>query len=234
MMNHHGKNGAEDPKVKVSSLIQRGNDLVAACRRDREELEASGLKWDDVEELASLVNECSSAEALWRLALENSAAERKELKAYADTCRTFRNSLVKKIRAANELSPGGLLMPRFRKKSSSAELVQDLHDVHVLCRVYAERSDGKTPFEGNPGLKALEHSRKLSLLCASTVLNREKSEALKLRRNILYNRMYSLIQTICAPGRQVFRNDPRKRDYYSGKPHRSKCVPLLIPTATPK
>ena len=38
MMNRRGKNGAEDPKVKVPSLIRRGNDLAAACRRDRAEL----------------------------------------------------------------------------------------------------------------------------------------------------------------------------------------------------
>ena len=124
MMNRRGKNGAEDPKVKVTSLIRRGNDLAAACRRDR------------------------------------------------------------------------------------AELVQDLND----------RNGGKTPLDPGLGAEALERSRKLSRMDIQTTLNGEASKDYRYRRNALYNRMYSLIKTICACGRQVFNDDPRKRNYFCGNP----------------
>ena len=220
MSNHNRMPDMPDPKIRISSLVQRGNDLFVACRRDRIELEARGLEWKDVEELARLVQDCSSSEALWKLAGEKSAAETAKLEAFARECRQFRNSVVDKLRAAQQLLPAGFPAPQFKKSGGRAELVQDLHDLHVLCRIYNVQLK-KASFDLELGQKAYEESRKLSLMCAQTVLLREDLNESKYKRNALCNRMYSIIKDICALGRSVFAKDPRIQDYYSGKP-RSK------------
>ena len=218
----HYRTDIRDPKVKVSSLIQRGNDLVVACRRDRAELEACGLKWEEVEELAALVRECSDAEAQWIVGRKSVAMEREELDAYAGECRRFRNGIVSHLREAHGGSKSGVSLPRFKKNGSRAEIVQDLHDLYVLCRKYAERKYANVTVDPHLGPKAYEMSQKLSSMYTSEVLQRDRSEELKDRRNTLCNRMYSIVQNVCACGRQTFRKDPRRKDYYCYKTHNNR------------
>lgn len=217
IMNRQKETGS--PKVNMASFIQRANDLAVICRRDRAELEAHGLRWTEVEELARLVMVCSDAEARWRLAREDDTKARKELDVYAGECRLFRNRIVGRFRNGNEYAVTGYPVPKFKRSGGRAELVQDLHDCHVLCRTFSEKNGGKAPVDPDLGREALERSRKLSEMYATVVLGRQDSEELKQRRNMLYHRMYHLIRSICACGRHAFSDDPRITQYYSGKQH---------------
>jgi hypothetical protein len=185
----------------------------------RARLEACGQDWKDVEETAALVGEYSEAEALWRLARENVAKERIKLDEYVGKCRRFRNSVVRQLRVVRETSETALPVPHFKKNGSRAEMVQDLHDLYALCRVYSEHKEVKKAVDPLLGQKACDMSQTLSMMHVSVVLQRDAAEKLKCKRNALCNRMYLLIQNSCAVGRQVLRNDLRKKDYFCGKQH---------------
>jgi len=50
------------PKISITALIQRANDIATACGYDKEELLAVMLPWEKVERLAEMVKELIDAQ----------------------------------------------------------------------------------------------------------------------------------------------------------------------------
>ena len=204
------------PKINIAILIQRANDIFVAARRDRSDLEAYGLSWDTVLELANLVTECSVSEAKWRLAHEDRIKETAALEAYVLECKRFRGSVVRKITTVAEVLPSAFHVPRFVRNSSRADLIQDLHDLYIFTKTYKTELD-IVNFDPVISQEAIDRSNKLSMLDVHTKLNRSDFSQVKEKRDMLCMRAYTLIQEICALARIVFENDPSAKDYLSGK-----------------
>ncbi len=204
------------PKLSISSLVQRGNDLTVACRQDRLELEAAGLRWEDVERLGALLQECSVTDALFKLEQEDSVTRSAALKKYVARCRRLRNKVVRELReAANSISLP-LRIPNYSRSFSRSELVQDLNDLSVLCRT-SQKELEEAGFDMSLAESAYEESQKLSLAIARTILDRETADTLLRKRNALCQHIFAFVSDICSIARLVFSKHPRIQNYYSSR-----------------
>lgn len=120
------------PKISIASIVQHANDIVFACRNDRSELEKAGLHWEDVEHLATLLVECSDADAQWRVQKENSVFTTAHQKKYLQECRTLRSRLAANIRDALKILGSDTKLPGYKEWWVQCDLVQDLNDLAAL------------------------------------------------------------------------------------------------------
>lgn len=207
------------PRVCMATLLQKANDIAVACRRDRSELEAAGLDFEKVENLASLGLECTFVEAKWRVSERECVSETAALEEYIKECRRKRSDIAKKINAALVFYPAHIPDPPVLADKSRASLIQHFCDLHVYIREYGEelRRGGL-----DVALKdeALELMQELSDRCISTVVNRNGPELLKRKRNRMCQEIIRSICDICGFVRTVFRHDdPRLKDYRSSRSH---------------
>ena len=202
------------PKLCVESLIQRGNDLVVACLRDRPELERVGLQWLDVNTLLQSVNVCADAQASWLF-------ERRELKIatarnerFLLQCRRFRTELADDLRNAFKAIELNIVIPGFTHNLKAADLTQDLIDLAVYCTSYKEQLQA-VYFDSSNYEKACTVSREIEDRASSLHLGREilRHQIVK-ARNRAYTKLKKQILHICTFGRRAFKDDSlRKRDY---------------------
>ncbi len=205
------------PKVEISSLLQRANDIALACRRDKKELEDAGLNWAIVDSLVKLSNEC-----LWlnaKLVVEKSkcTSGTRRLDQFEKECRDFRSSIIRKMRAALELHPAPVPVLSYSEDRSRAKLIQDLCDLYVIIRENGPAL-ARGGFDISLGERACERMQALSDLSVATVVSRNIPDELIKERNCLCHELMDLIMAICSLARGIFRvDDPRAADYRCGK-----------------
>jgi hypothetical protein len=149
------------PKIAVDSLIQRASDIVAACRRDREELCEAGLDWKLVENLGKLVSPCTDVEAEYRYQKCCDREKTAQMRDRMVQCTQLRDDTVKAVR--NAFSSAGIkaAVPSFPRKQSGASLIQDLSDIAMFCRLNADQLK-ETPFDFRIAEKARHTVKELS------------------------------------------------------------------------
>ncbi|MDG5815202.1 hypothetical protein QA601_08935 [Chitinispirillales bacterium ANBcel5] len=204
------------PKIAVSSIAQKANDIVVRCRYDREDLEKAHFDWKKTDRLTVLGIQCMHVEADLVLCREGCRKETAQLNRYIDKCRRLRREIVTKMRAVNDLKPLSAQIPSYAKSKCRADLVQDLHDLNYLGRYLKDELEG-TGFDMSLIQKAYDESWKLSHLIADTIINRDSIKAATTKRNGVIRETVDLIYDIGAFARRVFRNDPRKHFYYTSK-----------------
>ncbi len=211
-------------KINVCELAFRGAKLVSACRRDREELEALGrLAWEQVMHLSELVDRCMKLDAEYNINKGDLAIATLKLKAFALECLSVRNHITDELRRAARLFSGSVSVPSFEHKPLRHILVFELYFLYVLCRDY-EHELRRTGFNLQLGSRAYEYSSRLSLDLANSAIDKDESSAKLINRNINALELYNSIKEICSLGRLVFRKDPRKKDYFSGRPKKGSST----------
>jgi hypothetical protein len=209
-------NNKTSPKVSISSIVQRANDLVFVCRNDRVELENAGLCWESVERIAILLQECSVADAEWKLRKEKLVRATADHKKFIRECRSIRSHLAANIRTAVSISGSKVKLPGLYKNWKQSDLVQDLNDLAFICNKNRTLFE-KTSFDFDLATLAACRVRELSNSIANLVVDRELIVINQLsHRNLTYNELYTKIKDICVLGRKAFsENSNRKRNYYA-------------------
>lgn len=207
------------PRVCMATLLQKANDIAVACRRDRSELEAAGLDYEKVENLTTLGLECTFVEAEWRVSERECRSETAALEEYTKECRRKRSGIARKINAALVFYSARIPDPPVPADRSRASLIQHFCDLHVYIREYGEelrRGGLDTALKD----EALELMQKLADMCTRTIVNRNRPELLKRKRNRICQEIIRSISDICGFVRTVFRHDdPRLKDYRSSRSH---------------
>jgi hypothetical protein len=202
------------PKKNIASLVQHANDLVLTCRNDRHELETAGFQWEQVERLVVLLNECSNAEAEWRLTKEKSVIATMEHRLYLQECRQIRSRLSSSIRIVIKILGVDLKIPSYKKNWTQAEIVQDLNDLAVICRINHNLFE-KTCFDFQLAEHAAFKAKELAEKIADIVVKRETQLSTHLNnRNSVCSELYESIKAICLFGRKAFVDNPLRRINY--------------------
>ncbi|MDG5814681.1 hypothetical protein QA601_06320 [Chitinispirillales bacterium ANBcel5] len=218
MVRYREKKPAPCPRITVPDVAQKANDIVVACTRDREDLEKAHFQWEKVQKLNDLGWECMDAQAEWIFCKERSRKETKALERYVKECQSLRREITDGMRAANTFNQFLIVIPSYRNSKSRAELVQDLHDLFILCEHY-EEDLRKGGFNTALIRKAFDESWNLSNQIADTVLERERLLKQVRHRNEVCKATVDLIRDIGGFARTVFANDPRKSDYRTSRRH---------------
>jgi hypothetical protein len=206
------------PKICIASIVQHANDIVFACRNDRTELEKAGLHWEDVELLATLLVKCSEADADWQIQKGKSVSATTNHKKYLQECRNLRSRLAANIRDALKILELDIKLPGYKKWWVQCDLVQDLNDLAVMCRINHEQF-AKTCFDFELAEKAAVTSKELSKSMADLIISRDYHLPQHQKHHTaIYKELYDLIKKVSLYGRKAFRDDPlRKKNYHSIK-----------------
>lgn len=202
------------PQISIASLIQRANDIVVACRKDRSELEKAGLRWELVERASVLLKECSDTDAQLQIIKQDNKLLTAHFKRYLSQCRMMRNQLARQIRNAGVTLNVNFHLPQYKSHLSRADLVQDLNDLGVLCRKNRVLLE-KTVFDFKLADQVSHKSKELAERIAEIEVDRSNTLTEQLLyRNALCKELYDLLKGICLIGRTTFMNDPQRIRFY--------------------
>jgi hypothetical protein len=202
------------PKKNISRLIQRANDIVVACRRDKHELTGLGLSWEKVQELAELAPVCSDIDIQYRLQKETNALATSELKDVIKKCIALRTRLAEDIRTAFGIAEVHYVLKGTWKNKTQTALVQDLNDLAVLARIYRSELE-RVNFDFTLAHHAACESKELSMLIATVTLDREMvTTTEQTNRYEMLISLYNKMKVICTYGRRAFAKDPVRRFAY--------------------
>ncbi len=135
-MNANRKKHSKIPKISVASLVQRGSDLAAICRRDRTYLQRSGLPWEHVVAMHKAALELAESDAVWRVENDRRLLLTHKMKKLVATAFMLQKMVVRRMRVANALSGLNLKIPSFSERRSQADIIQNLNDLSVLGYYY--------------------------------------------------------------------------------------------------
>jgi hypothetical protein len=211
------KFGPDYPKIAVASLIQRASDLVTACRRDEKELRMAGLDWKYVEMLGGSIAKCADKEAEYQYQKDKNTEETALLAEYVRSCEMLRRDVAEAARIAFSLAKAEVPLPRIRGARSRIDLVQDLSDIAVFCRIHEEPLK-KGRFNFSLVDKAARTAKELSDRLAEAAFQKSTPSTLLEERNRICRKMHEAAVEICRIGRKVFRHDRfMKKAYISIK-----------------
>jgi hypothetical protein len=202
------------PKKNIARLIQRANDIVVACRNDKDELTEQGLSWNLVQELAELVPQCSDIDVQYRLQKETNELSTSNLKDYLKKSVELRTQLAEDIRMAFEKAEVNVVLSGTWQNRAQSKIVQDLNDFAVLVRVYQKELQSIN-FNFELVNQAACASKELAMMIAYVELDRETIKTIELpNRYTMLNTMYSKMKEICKYGRRAFNKQPGRRFPY--------------------
>ena len=205
------------PKMDVAALIQRASDIRTACRRDRKGLAKAGLDWKKVEAVDGLIRACSEKEAEYGLQKEAKARETARLLEYVQSCARLRRDAAESAGIALSNAGAGIKTPVVRGGRSRVDLVQDLSDIAVFCRIHADCLE-KGRFDSGIVEKAERTVKELSGALAEAELRKRTPSAQLEERNKICRELYKKCMELCRLGRMVFKNDVlRYGDYIFNK-----------------
>jgi hypothetical protein len=205
------------PKIAVADLVQRANDLAVACRRDKKELCRAGVGWQDAEKLALWAKQCAMLEAKYQYKKEHDREMTARLRERLAQCEKLRDETAKAVRSALlsiDITPE---MPVFLRKRAGSDIVQDLNDIAVFCRMNSSDLK-KARFDFRLADEAARTCKKLAMELAEAMFIKTTPSELVERRNRMCRELYELAVEICDKGRKLFKNDPlRVKSYRSIK-----------------
>ena len=202
------------PKIKITNIVQRANDLVEIGKRDKDELLGVGLQWEIVEQLAELAPKLDKADAVYQLAREDGPAATRKHKIYLADCIALRSRLAQEIRDAFTAIGNKKKLPGFGKHRKQTDLVQDLNDLATIGLNYREEFKN-IYFNFELAQTAAHRAKELDHEVAKIVLMREDIATKELQdRNLLYVTIYKYTLEICRCGRRAFRGNPNRLRSY--------------------
>jgi predicted DNA-binding protein YlxM (UPF0122 family) len=203
------------PKINIASLLQRANDLITVCSRDKEYLKQYGLTDAMIDELDRLFVESEQAFVDHVMCRDTLDEKQRTLALRYKEAYTLRSSLAEHIKRLCVLLNIEFKLPSYSCRKQQADLVQDLHDLATVCRTYKEQFTGH---QFDPTLidQALTLSETLSQAIVDVTVFRESvlAEALQ-KRNELFIQTRQLMLTICVIGRNAYNNNSEARKNFS-------------------
>lgn len=202
------------PKISITSLIQRANDIATACRYDKEVLLTVMLPWEKVERLAELVKELIDAQVNYKLQLEDNRTATQNLKKLINECKKSRSLVRNRINNALKRAKVSFVIPAMSQKKARTAIAQDLNDLAVLC--HQNRSTlSSVNFDFTLEEKAAQASKKLSDTAVEILLDREEIEFKEFeQRKAITHEIITLAREICCYGRDAFPDSPERRYPY--------------------
>jgi hypothetical protein len=202
------------PKKNIPRLLQRANDIVVACYRDRQELTEEGLPWELVIELAEMAPIVCDTDTQYRLQKETVERLSEMQREYEYGCFMLRSELWSAINQAFALCKVRCRLNGVSQKKSRMVLAQDLNDLSYLSTIFHEQFK-TVHFNFALSEKAAYVARELD----------EKIAALQIERDVLrcvdqpqryasINELFEKMNAICHFGRRVFRKDRSRRLAY--------------------
>jgi hypothetical protein len=201
------------PNRNVASLIQRANDLVHACRRDKQELLAAGMDWQFVERAARLIPLLAQTEAECKLDREVRWTDTANLNSFVKECRKLRTRIATDLRTAAAAHSIPLRVPPLSNKCCRSELVQALADLSFIINSFKTELQ-QAHFDVSLAALVGDTATKLSLQMADIVLDREAPLPRLEKRNTYFHELRTLLISICTFGRKSFPSDTRLRRAY--------------------
>jgi hypothetical protein len=203
------------PKKNIPRLIQRANDIVVACNRDRCELTKEGLVWESVRELAEMVPQVSDIDAQYRLQKETVARMSQMQREYEYGCFMLRSELWHAINQAFALCKVRCRLPGVSQKKSRAGLVQDLNDLSYISSIFREQFE-TVHFNFALSEKTAHVARELDGKIADLQIERDVLRCVSQpQRYSSIMELFEKMNTVCHYGRRVFKNDRSRRLAYS-------------------
>lgn len=198
-------------KINIPRLIQRANDIVVACYRDKCELTVEGLPWELVRELAEMVPVVSDIDMQYRLQKQTNSLSTSDLKEFIQKSIELRTLLAEDIRMALEFAGVNYKLEGKWKNRTQTQIVQDLNDLAVLARIYHNELS-KTNFNFDRVNLAACTSKELSMVITALELDREIFKSIdQSNRYTMLNNLYSKMKVICRYGRKAFAKQPARR-----------------------
>jgi hypothetical protein len=202
------------PKIKITNIVQRANDLVEIGKRDKDELLGVGLQWEMVEQLAQLAPKLDKADAVYQLVKEDGPEATRKHKIYLANCIALRSQLAQEIRDAFKTAGIKKKLHSIRRHDKKTDLVQDLNDLATIGLNYREEFKN-IYFNFELAQTAAHRAKELEHEAAKIELYREDIAAEELEyRNKLYDEIYRDIFEICRCGRRAFKGDPNRLRSY--------------------
>ena len=202
------------PKIKITNIVQRANDLVEIGKRDKDELLGVGLQWEMVEQLAQLAPKLDKADAVYQLVKEDGPEATRKHKIYLANCIALRSQLAQEIRDAFKTAGIKKKLHSIRRHDRKTDLVQDLNDLATIGLNYREEFKN-IYFNFELAQTAAHRAKELEHEAAKIELYREDIAAEELEyRNKLYDEIYRDIFEICRCGRRAFKGDPNRLRSY--------------------
>ena len=206
----------KSPAMPVEDFAREGEILYSWCRTDREALMARALDWDIVTSLPMRIGAMREASSRWENRRFDYGELGKTWKKSSDDGHYFRDFLLREFRYAYDEDPALLSkVSRIAEGSGNADMIQDLNDLAVLGREYAEPLNA-TRFD----LAHLDHAAHLSdvlgTMQADAQIGRDQNSDALVIRNQSYTYLKQAMDAVRKLGQLVFwENDDRLRGYYS-------------------
>jgi hypothetical protein len=207
------KPATDYPKMAVAALIQRASDVTVACCRDKKELCRAGLDWKDVTLLRGLLVKCADKEAEYQYKKEHDREVTAKMRERMAQCEKLRDQTARSVRRAFlsiDIAPE---MPVFLRKRGGAEIVQDLSDIAVFCRMNAANLK-RARFDFKLADEAAQTSKNLALELAEARYDKTTPSELVEKRNRICRELYNLAVEVCDKGRKVFKDEPLRKNAY--------------------
>ncbi len=209
--------------IPVSVVIQQASDMYFVALTDREILEAAGLCMEKAMSLETLAQECSHAEAAWKMVKEERSIKKAELRRYFTQLFALRNELAFHFRCICEKNSLPVSVPVYGSRSG-AILVQDLFDLALLGKKLIPWLD-KSGFD----VSRLEDAHDSACALASRLAHWEvftpDESPERAERDRLYFEIRQVLCDVREVGRRVFHNHPRAAAYSDSykRASRRKC-----------
>jgi hypothetical protein len=203
------------PKVNIASLMQRANDLITVCTREKEHLKRYGLTDAMLDELDRLFVQSEQAFVDHAMCKDTLTEKQRALDLRSKEAYRLRSALAKHIRRAGKLLRIDISLPSYIKRKQQADLVQDLHDLATLARTQKELFRQKQ-FDISLIDQAFTLSDSLSqCIIDVTVYRGSTLEDAMRQRNALFNQMRQLMIDLCVIGRDAYSDNPEARKNFS-------------------
>jgi predicted DNA-binding protein YlxM (UPF0122 family) len=203
------------PKVNIASLLQRANDLITVCSRDKEYLQRYGLTDSMITELDRLFVQSEQAFVDHAMCRDTLDEKQCSLAHYYKEAYILRSNLAEHIKRLCRLLHIEFKLPSYSSRKQQADLVQDLHDLATVCRTYKEQFISQ---QFDPTLidHAFTLSEMLSHVIVDVTVYRESvlADALQ-KRNEIFIQTRQLMLTICVIGRNAYNDNPDARKNFS-------------------
>jgi hypothetical protein len=204
------------PAIPVEDYAKEGEHLHSWCQKDKEALTARALDWDIVTSIPLRVGALREANSRWEHQRFDHGELGRTWKKESDHGYYFRDFLLREFRYAYDNDPVLLSkVSRIADGDGHADMIQDLNDLAVLGREYAEPLQA-TRFDLAHLDRAAHLSDKLGSMQADAQVSREQNSDALVIRNRSYTYLKQAIDAVRKLGQLVFfGDDDRLKGYHS-------------------
>jgi hypothetical protein len=204
------------PNLPVDVFLQEAENLFHWVSDDKDEIVATGLNWELVEQLPVRAGACREAQSLWNNEYQARQDAEKLWKEQSPLAYDLRDRLVHSFLYAFRDEPD--LRARVAEISEGgghADMIQDLNDLATLGKNNQDALQAIN-FDMSELDKAAEMSDNMADLLAQANGDKFKENEKKIIRDKAYTHLKELVDEVRECGKYVFwRNPDRLRGYAS-------------------